>query len=143
MDANTGAVKIFSHEFLGYQFERTSYEVSEGDDSLELTVLRRGFSGDDRDAIVIFRIRSMDRNAEQEMQTYIAEIFDLDATDVGIRETVASMIFSATATGRYEVFPMQLNLHVNDLIFVFKSSNYISWYVSHQECFSRLSQPLV
>ncbi len=136
---------IFSCEFLGYQFERTSYEVSEGDDSLELMVLRRGFSGDDRDAVVIFRIRSMDRNAEQEMQTYIAEIFDLDTTNVGIRETAASMIFSATATaaGRHEVFPMQLNLHVNDMIFLSKSSNYISWYMSHQECFSRLSQPLV
>ncbi len=106
---NTGAVKLYSYQFLNYQFAQTSYEVSEGDDSLELMVLRRDdFSGYDRDAVVIFRVRSMDRNAEQEMQTYIAEIFDLYTTDVGIRETVAGMIFSATATGCYEVFPLRV-----------------------------------
>ncbi len=117
-DTNTGAVKIFSLDFLNYQFERTLYEVSEGDDSQELTVLRRDFSGDDdRDGVAIFHIRSMDRNAEQTMQSYIAEIFDVeDTTEVGIRETVASMTFSSTATGQYQVFPMQLSLRILNFI---------------------------
>ncbi len=107
MDINTGAVKLFSREFLAYQFERASYEVSEGDDSLELMVGRREdvSDGDGYEVVVAFHIRTMDRNAESEMQSYIAEVFDLDTTDVGIRETMTSMIFSPTATAWYQVFP--------------------------------------
>ncbi len=82
------------------------YEVSEGDDSQELTVLRRNFSGDDdREDAAIFCIRTMDHNAEQAMQSYIAEVYDVeDDAEIGIRETMASMTYSSTATGQYEVY---------------------------------------
>ncbi|CAM9102436.1 unnamed protein product [Scytosiphon promiscuus] len=98
---NTGAVEVFNLDFLSFRFDRLNYSVLEGD-TLSMNITR--FS--ELSTTQVFTLKSMDRNADQEFQDYIAAVYDLSVAypDVPVFRTAADVVGAGTATARSQYY---------------------------------------
>ncbi|CAM9122390.1 unnamed protein product, partial [Hapterophycus canaliculatus] len=98
---NTGAVEVFNLDFLSFRFDRLNYSVLEGD-TLSMNITR--FS--ELSTTQVFTLKSMDRNAGQEFQDYIAAVYDLSVAypDVPVFQTAADVVGAGTATARSQYY---------------------------------------
>ncbi|CAM9763265.1 unnamed protein product [Pylaiella littoralis] len=98
---NTGAVEIFNLDFLSFRFDRLNYSVLEGD-TLSMNISRFSEFSTNQ----VFILKSMDRNADQEFQDYIAAVYDLSVAypDVPVFLTAADVVGAGTATARSQYY---------------------------------------
>ncbi|CAM9924718.1 unnamed protein product, partial [Discosporangium mesarthrocarpum] len=105
-DINTGAVEVFNLDFLSLRFERLNFTVPEGE-ALSLDITRSYSLGTTQ----VFFIKSIDRNAVQDFQDYIAAVYDLSVAypDVPVYKTAADVVGAGTATARSQYYGSDVN----------------------------------
>lgn len=103
-DINTGAVEMFTVDFLNFKFKRHTYETFEGDE-LPLEIVRRR-SASELSRPAAFRVRTLDRNAEEDFQSYIAAVFDIVVAPpiVPLQLTAADVVGAGTAMARFQTY---------------------------------------
>ncbi|CAM9348358.1 unnamed protein product, partial [Phaeothamnion confervicola] len=99
VDTNAGAVEVFALGFLDHRFNRRNYTVTEGT-TLELTVTRATAGITYGQA---FYVRSVDRNAEADLQAFVAGVYGLENSypDVGVFEMATEVVIAGTATAQF------------------------------------------
>eukprot|EP00752_Nemacystus_decipiens_P003960 g3626.t1 len=98
---NTGAVEVFNLDFLSFRFDSLNYSVLEGE-TLSMDISRFSEFSTNQ----VFHLKSMDRNADQEFQDYIAAVYDLSVAypDVPVFQTAADVVGAGTATARSQYY---------------------------------------
>ncbi|GMH95725.1 hypothetical protein TrST_g6431 [Triparma strigata] len=98
-NVNSGAAMVFDMSFLDFRFHPSSYTVSEGED-LNVTLIRA-------EAINrrVLGVRSFDRNAPQEYQDYVNQLFAVRSYEIyPLERTVIDEVSGTTAFGRSQYY---------------------------------------
>jgi len=102
---NSGAASIFNLNLLDLQFSTQEYIATEGNAQELMVVTRDTSAGFQIPADALFYIESVDRNAPQRRQTFLRNLFGVDAADVPLDKTVADMTGnSGIAIGRSQYY---------------------------------------